>query len=118
MLSTTENISKYWIGKEKDHPCDNISSNDDLYLIQLKEGKANISGNIKKEGRYTINLKKCNNSSSKDSVKIVLMNPNSCMSADDQNVMINYKYIIIVSIIFYVLWLINWFYFIYIIFFI
>ena len=109
LIMLTENVSKYWDGKDKNNPCNNISSNDNTYIIQPKEGKVNITRNIQNEGHYTIEFRRCSNSTSKDTVKFILMNPNSCFSADDQNLLKYYQYIIFTIVVFYSFWLMNWY---------
>lgn len=104
LIEPIENISNYWIGKDKNHPCDNITSTDNLYIFQSQDEKAIFSGIIKKEGIYTIDFKKCSNSSSKDTVEIILMNPNSCLSLENQKPLKYYKFIISAVIILYILW--------------
>lgn len=109
LIASVEDINKYWIGKDKSNICDDITSAENLYLIQSHKRKANFSGIIKNEGFYTINFKKCNNFSSKEEIEVIFMNPNSCLSFDDQILLKNYQYVLFTTILFYSLWIMNWY---------
>lgn len=108
-IATEKDIDQYWVDKDIYLPCSNITSNDNIHIIQIHDGKANFSGYIEKEGTYTVNIKSCTYFSSSYTIELSFKNPNSFLSLDDQNALKKYKILIYITATLYIVWLLNWF---------
>lgn len=109
VIATYENTIKFLSGASDYAPCNYSYPVDYTNVISLQDGKGIISGKIDKKGMYYTTVASCNPYDNGYTFYFTYLNPNSCLSSDEQPCLITVPVIAGIAGLLFIIWLINWF---------
>lgn len=108
LIATEEEMEKFMTEQNLYKPC-NVTVPINYYTIsQLNNESSKITGTIEKRGMYNTTILSCEYFHSEFSVEMIYNNPTSHLSYNVQNILITNPIIVVISIILFILWIINW----------
>lgn len=108
LIATEEEIEKFMNEQNLYRPCNLTVSINHYNITQLHKDSSKINGLIEEQGKYNTTIMSCDYFHSEFSFELIYNNPDTCLSYNVRNLLITNPIISIISVILFILWLINW----------